>query len=127
MKNVLAANTKTSLGTIGEGGGLGPFGGIKFSSGADAMTKLTSIVSAVIGFLTIVAAIWFFIQVVLGGISWITAAGDKAKLTTARDKISNAFIGLVVVVAGWGIVALAGQFFGWDSILNPDISKIIFQ
>lgn len=127
MNNMLAENTKTDLGTIGEGGGLGPFGGVEFASGADAMTKLTGVVSAVIGFLTVVAAMWFFIQVVLGGISWITAGGDKAKLTTARDKISNAFVGLVVVVAGWGIVALAGQFFGWDNILNPDINKIIFQ
>lgn len=123
MIKTLAAATK--LGTIG-GEGLGPFGATSFDKG-NIMTKFTGVISSVIGFLTIVAAIWFFIQVVLGGISWITAGGDKAKLTTARDKISNAFIGLVVVVAGWAIVALAGQFFGWTSILNPDISKFLFK
>jgi hypothetical protein len=108
------------------GAGLGPFGTGNFDSG-NVMTKFTGAISAIIGLLTIVAAIWFFIQVLLGGISWITAGGDKAKLTEAREKISNAFIGLVVVVAGWAIVALAGQFFGWTSILSPNINSIIFK
>jgi len=110
---------KVSLGGSIGGEGLGPFGNISFT-GTSAMGKFTGAISAIIGLLTIVAALWFLIQVTIGGISWITAAGDKAKLTQARDRISNAFIGLVVVVAGWAIIALAGQFFGWTTILLPD-------
>ncbi|MFH0749889.1 MAG: hypothetical protein V1917_03170 [Candidatus Gottesmanbacteria bacterium] len=106
------------IGGTGPDAGLGPFGGTTFT-GPTAFSAFTNAISAIIGLLTIVAAIWFLIQVTMGGISWITAAGDKAKLTEARDKISNAFIGLVVVVAGWAILALAGQFFGWDTILLP--------
>ena len=106
------------LGKIG-GSGLGPFGDKTFT-GPSAFGALTNGISAIIGLLTVVAAIWFLIQVTIGGISWITAAGEKAKLTEARDKISHAFIGLVIVVAGWGILALAGQFFGWDTILLPN-------
>lgn len=113
---------------LGQIKGLGPFGETDFGSGGTlAMQKFTGAISAIIGFLTVVAAIWFFIQFILGGFSWITAGGDKTKLTQARDKLSNAFIGLVVVVAGWAIVALAGQFFGWTDILNPDVNKILFQ
>lgn len=108
------------------GAGLGPFG-IGSFTGTSAMTKLTGAISAIIGFLTIVAAIWFLIQVLLGGISWITAGGDKAKLTEAREKITNAFIGLIIVVASWAVLALVGQFFGWTTILSPDVSKIIFK
>jgi len=65
----------------------------------------------------------------MGGISWISAGGDKAKLTHARDQLSNAFIGLVVVVAGWAVLALAGQFFGWTTILAPTsiIDTLKFQ
>lgn len=113
------------LGKIG-GEGLGPFGNTSFDEG-NVMTKFTGVISAIVGLLTIVAAIWFLVQVLLGGISWITAGGDKAKLTEAREKLSNAFIGLVIVVAGWAIVALAGQFFGWTTILSPDINSIIFK
>lgn len=119
--------TGTPLGQIK---GLGPFGETVFS-GTTALQKLTGAISAIIGLMTLCAAIWFFIQFTLGGISWITAAGDKTKLTQARDKLSNAFVGLVIVVAGWAVLALAGQFFGWEDILinNPTsvINKIIFK
>lgn len=120
---------KIDLGTIGEGGGgLGPFGGVQFT-GSSAMSTFTGAISAIVGLLTMVAAIWFLVQVLLGGLGWITSGGDKAKLTEARDRLSQAFIGLIVVVAGWAILALAGQFFGWTTILMPDsvIELIRFQ
>jgi hypothetical protein len=126
MTKIMAVDpVKTDLGTIE---GLGPFGKPNFT-GASAMEKLIGAISAIIGFLTLVAVVWFFIQFTLGGISWITAAGDKQKLTQARDKLSNAFVGLVIVVAGWAILGLAGQFFGWEDILLPSsiINKIIFK
>lgn len=117
MKIFAADPVAHPLQTIG-GTGLGPFGNTVFTP-TSAMAKLTGALSAIIGLLTIVAGFWFFITFIIGGISWITAGGDKTKLTQARDKLSNAFIGLVIVVAGWGILALAGQFFGWENILMP--------
>jgi hypothetical protein len=118
MKIFAADPVAHELKTIG-GVGLGPFGNLTFTP-ASAMAKLTGAISAIIGLLTIVAAFWFFITFITGGISWITAGGDKTKLTQARDKLTNAFIGLVIVVAGWGVLALAGDFFGWDNILVPN-------
>ncbi len=98
----------TGLGKLNEQAGTGNPG-----------SAITGAVSSIIGFLTIVAAIWFLIQFLLGGFAWISASGDKAKLTEAQQKLTNAFIGLVVVVSGWAILALAGQFFGWGDILAP--------
>jgi hypothetical protein len=125
MENVLAAGT--SLGKI-EGEGLGPFAKT-VSGGAGALKNITTGISGVIGFLTVCAAIWFFIQFLIGGLAWISSAGDKTKLNEARDRLTNAFIGLLVVVAGWAILAIAGQFFGWTDILAPAglIEKIKFQ
>jgi hypothetical protein len=122
MNKLLAAGS--SLGTIG-GDGLGPFA----NKTGNPMQSITSGISGVIGFLTILAAIWFLIQFLIGGISWISSAGDKAKLTEARDRLTNAFIGLLVVVSGWAILALAGQFFGWGDILAPAgiMDKLKFQ
>lgn len=106
------------LGKIG-GSGLGPFGNI----GLDATSGLkgvTNAVSSVIGVMTLGAAIWFMFQFLIGGINWISSGGDKGKLEQARDRLTNAFLGLVVVVAGWGILALAGKFFNFDILLtNP--------
>lgn len=122
MEKIIAAGS--SIGTIG-GDGLGPFANPK----GNPLQSITSGISAIIGFLTIVAAIWFLIQFLIGGIAWITSGGDKNKLTEARERLTNAFIGLLVVVAGWAILALAGQFFGWSDILAPAglFEKIKFQ
>jgi len=128
MTTLIAQNvTGTQLGIIG-GKALGPFGDKTFD-GPSAINTFTNAVSALIGLLTVIAALWFLIQVILGGIGWMTAAGDKGKLTEARDRLSNAFVGLIIVVASWAILALAGQFFGWDTILLPAsvIDKIKFQ
>jgi len=104
-----------SLGQIG-GSGLGPFG----ESAGDGLTGITKIVSSIIGIMTIAAGIWFLFQIIIGGFNWINAGGDKAKLQTSKDKLTNAFIGLIVVVAGWSILALAGTFFNVDFTLsNP--------
>jgi uncharacterized membrane protein len=119
MMKIFAADPVPHLLKPIGGEGLGPFGNLTFTP-ASAMAKLTGAISAIIGLLTLVAAFWFFITFITGGISWITAGGDKTKLTQARDKLTNAFVGLVIVVAGWGVLALAGQFFGWDNILVPN-------
>ena len=98
-----------SLGTIG-GSGLGPFG----EAPGDGLTGITKIVSSVIGFMTIAAGIWFLFQFIVGGFKWISAGGDKAKLEAARDKLTNSLIGIIVVVAGWSVLALVGTFLGVD-------------
>lgn len=120
--NILADSTGTPLGPIG-GSGLGPFGNFAAqqgqTGGVAALSAVTKVVSAVIGIMTVAAGIWFVFQFLVGGIGWITAGGDKTKLTEARDRISNAFIGLIIVIAGWAILALVGQFFGYNILINP--------
>jgi hypothetical protein len=102
------------------GEGLGIIGRNPPSTGEAALTTITNIVSAVIGFMTVVAGIWLIFQLLVGGINWISSGGDKAKLEAARDRLTNALIGVVIVSAGWAILALAGKFLGWDILIsNP--------
>jgi len=103
-------------GTIG-GEGLGPFAK-KSMTGESALTSVTSAVSSIIGIMTVAAAIWFIFQFLIGGFYWISSGGDKQKLHEARERITNAFIGLIIVIAGWAILALAGQFFGYDILIS---------
>lgn len=126
------AQTPEPLGTIG-GEGFGPFGkigqGIARNSAAGGVTGLTAVtktVSSIIGIMTIAAGIWFMFQLLTGGFFWMTSAGDKAKLETARHRINDAFVGLLIVVAGWAILALAGQFLGFD-ILVTSPGEVINQ
>jgi len=117
---VRAVDPGESLGTIG-GEGLGPFGKVSESlsgSATEGLTKVTNVISSVIGVMTVAAAIWFLFQFLVGGLSWITSGGDKGKLEQARNRLTNAFIGLVVVIAGWSILALAGTFFNVDLLIS---------
>lgn len=107
-----------SLGQIG-GSGLGPF-----ADNPDPYTAVTKIVSSVIGVMTIAAGVWFLLQFIVGGFNIINAGGDKAKLQSSRDRLTNSFIGLIVVVAGWSILALASTFLGVDFTLsNGDLFR----
>lgn len=75
---------------------------------------LPSIVSAFVRFSLVIAAIVFFFILVIGGIRWIASGGDKAQTEAARNQITAALVGLVIVFAAWAIVALIHTFFGVD-------------
>jgi magnesium-transporting ATPase (P-type) len=70
------------------------------------------IVSGFIRLILVIAALVFFFILVIGGIRWIASGGDKAQTETARNQITAALVGLVIVFAAWAIVQLINTFFG---------------
>jgi hypothetical protein len=72
---------------------------------------IPGIISALIRLTVVVAAIVFFFILVIGGIRWIMSGGDKAQTEAARNQITAALVGLVIVFAAWAIVALINTFF----------------
>lgn len=82
-----------------------------------------NIISAIIRLLLVVAAVVFFFMLVLGGIQWILSGGDKQKTEAARNQITAALVGLVVVFSAWAIAQLINALFG-VSILDLDIKQI---
>jgi hypothetical protein len=123
-----AESTPTEIGGSISGGGLGRIGQIIFGAGeqggVDALKQITNLVSAVIGFMTSAAAIWFIFMILIGGYTWMSSMGDKHKLEQARDRIVYAMIGLVIVVASWALLALVGLFFGWDTVIDNPVQLI---
>lgn len=75
-------------------------------------TAIGSLVGGLVGLFVIVSFIMAFVYLILGGFDWITSGGDKAKLQSSREKITNALIGLIVVAAAWAIMSLVGDFLG---------------
>jgi hypothetical protein len=118
--------TPQSIGILGlGGGGLGPFSTLyQFLTGGPEAQKavvgneLNSVVSIIIGFLTAISAIWFMIRLIIGGISWVSAGGDSKAAQSARETITNAVMGLAIVVAAYAIVSVVGSLMGIN-ILDP--------
>lgn len=69
------------------------------------------LITIVITFAIIVAALAFFFMLLLGGLKWITSGGDKGKVDSARSQITAALIGLVIVFASWAILSIVENFF----------------
>ena len=73
---------------------------------------ITQIIAAAITLILIVAAVVFFFMLVIGGIRWITSGGDKGQTEAARNQITAALIGLVIIFAAWAIIQLLQALFG---------------
>ena len=86
---------------------------------------VSNIISAAIRLTVVVAAIVFFFILVIGGIRWIASGGDKAQTEAARNQITAALVGLVIVFAAWAIVALINTFFKVNifSLAIPSVSS----
>jgi len=107
-----------NLGPI-TGTGLGPFGKT-IPSGTNAVSNVLDAISKIIGILTVFASIWFLLQILLAGYEWMSAGGDTKKIASARDRITHAFIGLIIVVGAWTLVAVTGQFLGFNTLVDPN-------
>lgn len=55
-----------------------------------------------------------------GGLSWITAGGDKAKVEDAKSRITNAIIGMAVIMATIAVAFFLTTVLGYD-LLNPNL------
>ncbi len=75
---------------------------------------LGGLITGLLGALLIAGFLLAFITFILGAIDWITSAGDKTKLESARNRITSALVGLVVVGASWAIMTVIAQFFNLD-------------
>ena len=79
-----------------------------------AKIDIYSLVSGLVSLVLVVAALAFFFTLVIGGIQWILAGGDKANAESARKKITGALIGLAIVFIAWAIGSLINILFGFN-------------
>ena len=85
---------------------------------------IPSFIQAAIQLVFVVAAVIFFFVLVIGGVRWILSGGDKAQTEAARNQITAALVGLVIVFAAWAIVQLLSTFFGITIFEGLNIPKI---
>jgi len=99
--------------------GLGPLGNFRVeSTGTFAFSTFTTMFSTGIGVLTVAAGIWFIFQIFAGAYQWLASGGEKQGIENARKRITNAVIGLFVVVISYALIGIIGMIFGIN-ILSP--------
>lgn len=102
-------------------GGLEGFGRLGLEGGGDPVVILDTILSNLLGFLTICGGIWFAITIVTAGYKFIQAQGDAQQIKEAQKQITNSFIGISIVVAAVFLLSLVGE------LLNVEFLDIVSQ
>lgn len=80
------------------------------------VSNIIVVIRGIIRFILIVAFVAAFVMLLIGGIRWITAGGDEKGVASARNMITAALIGLVVVLVAYAIIRLVEIFFGFNII-----------
>lgn len=73
---------------------------------ANSDIKIT--VGSAIGKILAFVGILFFILMIYSGILWMTARGEEAQVTKAKDLIIAAIIGLAIVLSAYAITSYLG-------------------
>lgn len=85
--------------------------------GIKTATSFASYLQALFPFLLSVAAGLAFVMIVLGGIFYITSAGNPAAISSAKDRIKAALIGLLIAVSSYLII----------NAINPKLLTLDFS
>lgn len=122
MRNLLAAEP-IPIAPNGGFQGIGTPLGNPIEAAGGPFGVFSSFISQIIAVMTIIAVIWAVFTIITGAVSIINAGGDKQLLESARKKIINGILGLIIVVASLFIIEIVGYFLGISDILN--IQKLL--
>jgi len=86
------------------------FGGYKL----DKDTDINEIVAWLYYFIISISGISAFAMLVRGGFMWLSSAGNPSVLGEAKDIITSAILGLIIVLASFLIV----------QIINPELTTL---
>lgn len=61
----------------------------------------------------IVAGVVFVFMIVWAALEWISSGGDKEKVANARNRLTHAIIGIVLLGIAFAIIQVVGIFTGF--------------
>lgn len=126
MKQLRSLLTKASASAVG----FATFAGTAFAAEAISVNvqnkgfamSFGGLMNGLLSFVMVIAALLVFFYLIWGGIEWITSGGDKGQTEKARNKITAAIIGLVILAAAYAVLTLALNFLGFND-LNDVFSR----
>ncbi len=92
----------------------------------DSPALVGKFIGTIIVFITVVAGLYAFLQLILGGFGYITSAGDKGKVSESTNRMLYAIIGLVTIGASFILASIVGKLiFGTQfNILSPSLQTV---
>ncbi|MBP7768516.1 hypothetical protein KA082_01650 [Candidatus Woesebacteria bacterium] len=78
-------------------------------------TNFGALISFVLTLVMVIALLLVLLYLIMGGIEWITSGGDKGKTEAARNKITAAIIGIIILASAYALVQLVAYVLGFAS------------
>lgn len=88
----------------------------------DPTTYTNNVISTVFSIFFIVAIIYFIWHFIMAGYHLISTEGDPKKLTVAKDQITYALLGLVVIFSVYAVLKFVGIVLGISGLENLTIT-----
>ena len=79
-------------------------------AGQSAERGFGDLLSTLMSGAMVLAALAAFLFLLWGAFEWITSGGDKSKLESARNRIAQALVGLIILAATTALFVLLQQF-----------------
>lgn len=87
--------------------------GFKF---AGSSLTLGFLISSLLPYLFAAAGILLLLYLIYGGLSLMLSRGDPKAVQSARDKITGALIGFIIVFISYWLVQIVGRILGIEAI-----------
>lgn len=72
---------------------------------------LNELINSLYMFIVSISGIAAFTMMVWGGLNWLTSRGNPIKVSNAKEKLTSAFLGLIIILTSYLILKL----------INPDL------
>lgn len=79
------------------------------AAGINPYTPVGTILSNALTIIFVVAALLVLFMLIIGAFNWIMSGGDKEKVGAARQRITQALVGLAVLALAFLITVVVGQ------------------
>jgi hypothetical protein len=111
LSPLFTAGAETPIGGLEKTAGEAFSNSIPFKS-AFASNGLPGIAGTIVGSLLALLGIVFMILIIYGGFRWMFARGNEQDVTKAKDIITQAIVGLIIVFSAYAIAQFVGSILG---------------
>lgn len=87
------------------------------------LDTVEEVLDSVLGSLQAIIAILSIIFIVIGGILYMTAAGDEGRVRTAKGAITAAMVGLALGIGAPSFLKQIGEVLGWGEIDSGPVAE----
>lgn len=89
---------------------------------SDPTTYTNNVIQSIFSLFLIVAVIYFIVQIIFAGISFISSGDDSKKMENAKNKLTYVFIGLAIIFSIFAILKLVGTVTGLTGLESLQIT-----